>query len=88
MHGAPDQTDPAIRHLSRLDHRMHPRHVRGKAGHRHLTLEPLDQLGHGHADLGLRPGMAIDKDVGAVADHGQNALVSERGQGLNVGAFA
>jgi hypothetical protein len=43
-----------------------------------LPVRPLDQLvTHRFADVGFRAGRAVDEDVGAVADHGQHALVAE-----------
>ena len=39
------------------------------------------------AHVGLRAGLAVDEDVGGVADHGQHALVAEAADGVDVGAL-
>ncbi len=50
-----------------------------------LPFSVADQGVEGLADLGLRAGLAVDEDVGGIADHGQHALVAEAADGVLVG---
>jgi hypothetical protein len=88
VHRAAGQADLAAGGLGGADHGVHARHVRGEAGHGDLAGQAGDQLVHRHADVGFRAGRAVDEDVGAVADHGQHALVAEALDGVDVGGAA
>jgi hypothetical protein len=74
--------------FGRADRRIHPGHIRGEAGHRHLPLQARDQRIHGDADVRFGSGAAVDEDVGGVAHHRQNAFVAEPTDGFDIGGAA
>ncbi len=85
QHRAADVDDlPAVRHR-RVEHLLHPVHVRGEAGHDHpLPADGEDPLQH-RGDVPLRRHEAGDLGVGGV-DHQQvDALGADPGEGPQVG---
>src|SRR5690606_9923263 len=74
--------------LGGADHTVHAGDVGGEAADGDPPLQVLDQVGDRHLHIALGTGRAFHEDVGAVADHGQHALVTEPLDRLHVGAVA
>jgi hypothetical protein len=79
VHGAAEQADAPVDGDRRADHAVHPRDVGGEAAHGHLALERADQLDQRVATPSSEP-PSPRRNVGAVAGHGQHALVAEAAQ--------
>ncbi|MNX80295.1 hypothetical protein D3C86_1119500 [compost metagenome] len=88
VHRAPGQSHATTCGLGGADHAVHARDVGGEAAHGDAALQVLDQGGQGHLHVALGARHAVHEDVGAVADHGQHALVAETLDRLNVSALA
>jgi hypothetical protein len=87
-HGAAHQAHASACGLGRADRAVDPSHIGCETAHGHLALQRGQQVGEGAADVGLRPHLAFNEDVGAVADHGEDALVPEFAQRVDVRRLA
>ena len=67
---------------------LHAGDVAGEAGHRDGAPAAPESLGETGAGLALGAGGAFDLRIGAVAHHGEHALVTQALQGLEIGGLA
>ncbi len=88
VHRAADQADAAAAGLGGAHDRVHPRHVGGEAADHDLALQATDQDFQGDTDIGFGAGAAFDEDIGRVADHSQDAGITQRGQAADIGRRA
>ena len=87
QHRAANQRHRAASCCCGFDCRQNASHVGSKARHSHFALLLCDSLKQAVADTSFRTCFAFGEHIGAVADHGQNAIIANLAYTGAIGLF-